>query len=576
MQDDEGYGHPDFLGAAQPADMAAFAAAQNDMFGYPMSAPMTGSPSFWDSSMSMSAMDLDFASQNPTTSGMLFETPASSQQPAEVFDWSANAAMFQDPSTIANVPPQSSNQENIQPAARKERPLAPKPSAPEAAAQTAATTAESSALPATYPAATDNGFVLSPGRGVDPGLLFSRPPSSDTNTNTFRPVSRPEPTAGGLADPAPLISSNPGSSAVKRSFSHKETSGRGAHERASSPPKPTGSKTGLQRSFSESRARRQLPALAPAARPQAQQASGSGVASNRPQPRPSGRISPSKLHHRLSSLSSIPESSGPRTRTSVKFTIDARGRAHAETTVVLDEPTPSGIYRRSSRDSGQHSQIMESDPEDSDADDEPIIIPSRNASFALPDPHKPVGSIFHNSGRKSPGMRASFSFDDQNRRRHTPDDDDGSEAETVVNGGAGKGDATSELRKVVEDRQKRAAGQHPHRVDTGSFTWAAGNLMSPTTLTDSSIPTPSTGPRHYRIRCVCHRNEPGGAIDAFMVQWYVRTLSLGKLAYGSMSGLANTQAARRVSCGYTAGASISPGATCRRCTSAPSARIPPI
>ncbi|MBE3045118.1 hypothetical protein IMZ48_21705, partial [Candidatus Bathyarchaeota archaeon] len=392
MQNDEGYGHPDFLGAAQPADMAAFAAAQNDMFGYPMSAPVTGSPSFWDSSMSMSAMDLDFASQNPTTSGMLFETPAPSQQPAGAYDWSANPAMFQDPSAVPNLPPQSSNQENIQPAARKERPLAPKPSVPGPTAQTAVTTADSSAIPVTYPATADNGFVLSPGRGVDPGLLFSRPPSSDANnTDTFRPVSRPESAAGGLglADPATLISSNPGPTMIKRSISHKETSGRGARETASSPTKPTGSNAGLQRSFSESRTRRQLPALAPAARPQAPQASGSGIASNRPQPRPSGRISPSKLHHRLSSLSSIPESSGPRTRTSVKFTIDARGRAHAETTVVLDEPTPSGIYRRSSRDSGRHSQMMESDPDDSDADDEPIIIPSRNASFALPDPHRP-------------------------------------------------------------------------------------------------------------------------------------------------------------------------------------------
>ena len=74
------------------------------------------------------------------------------------------------------------------------------------------------------------------------------------------------------------------------------------------------------------------------------------------------------------------------------------------------------------------------------------------------------------------------------------------------------------------DRQKRAAGQRPRQLDAGGFAWAAGNLMSPTTLPDSSIPTPSTGPRHYRIRCVCQRNEPGGAMDAFMVQWYVRSL----------------------------------------------------
>lgn len=527
MQNDEGYGHQDFLGASQPADMAPFAAAQNDMFGYPMSAPVTASPSFWDASISMTAMDLDFSGQNPTTSGMLFETPASSQQPGETYDGSANAALFQDPSSVPNIPPQSSNQENIQPAARKERPLVPKPTVPGPTTQPSATSAESSG---TYSTTDNNGFVLSPGSGVDPGLLFSRPPSSDVNTRSFQPVSRPEPGAGVLAEPAPLIPSNPGSDGVKRSFSYKETNGRGARRTASSHTKPTWPKAGLQRSFSENKgsssSRRQLPALAPAVRPQPQQAIGSGVASNRPQPRQSGRISPSKLQHRLSGLSSIPESSRPRTRTSVKFTIDARGRAHAETTTVVDEPGPNGVYRRSSRDSGRHIRTMESDPDDSDADDEPIIIPSRNASFALPDPHKPVGSIFHSSGRRSPRIRASFSFDDRNRRRHSPDDDDESEAETVVDG-AGKGDATSELRKVVEDRQKRAASQRSRWVDTGSFTWAAGNLMSPTTLTDSSVPTPSTGPRHCRIRCVCQRNEPGGAIDAFMVRWYVRCPHLG-------------------------------------------------
>lgn len=522
MQNDEGYGHQDFMGPAQQADAAAFSFAQNDMFGYPMSAPVTGSPSFWDSSVPMSAMDLDFASHNAAATGMLFETPASSQQPTEPYDWNANAAVFQDPSAVANMPPRSSNQENVQPAPRKHRPLQPRPSIPSPATQPAATTAGTADMAGPYLANANEGFVLSPGRGVDPGLLFSRPPSSDSNADQLHSITQPEPTGVSLADPAPLISR---SDAIKRSHSYKETGRRGARETASSPIKPSATNGGLQRSFSEDRGRRQLPTLAPAGRPQGPQASGSGVAANRPLlPRQSGRLSPSKLHHRLSNLTSIPESSSPRIRTSVKFTIDARGRAHAETTVVVDEPTPNGIYRRGSRDSSRRSHVAESESEDSDTDDEPIIIPSRNASFALPDPHKPVGSIFHSSGRKSPGVRPSFSSDDHNRGRHSYEDGDESEAETVVHGGPGKGDATSELRKVVEDRQKRAAGQRSRQLDTGGFTWAAGNLMSPTTLTDSSIPTPSTGSRHYRIRCVCQRNEPSGAMDAFMVQWYVRSI----------------------------------------------------
>src|SRR5690606_8344000 len=124
--------------------------AQNDMFGYPMSAPVSGSPSFWDSSMSMSAMDLDFASHHAATSGMLFETPASSQQPAEPYDWNATAALFQDPSAVASMPPRPSNQENVQPAPRKNRPLQPKPSMADPATQPAVTAADTADMAGPY------------------------------------------------------------------------------------------------------------------------------------------------------------------------------------------------------------------------------------------------------------------------------------------------------------------------------------------------------------------------------------------------------------------------------------------
>ncbi|PKS11898.1 hypothetical protein jhhlp_001192 [Lomentospora prolificans] len=533
MQDDQGYGQQDFLGTATTPQQhhgdltAAFAASGHDIFGYPMSAPAGAPASFWDPSVSMTAMDLDFAAQ-AAASGILFQTPTQAHRGLEPYDWNSNAALFQDNTptgptannTRSNEIPQSSNQENVQPSSKKGRALAPKPSASSAEIPVTSELAGAYSM-----AGAENPFTLSPSGGVDPGLLFSRPPSSSMDAS-FNPVSQPESSAPTLADPAPVAPSSAGPDPLQRSFSYKEPTRRGRREPASSPIKPTNPRAGLQRSFSESRGKRQLPALAPATMRQASQGSSSGMTSARPSSsRQSGRISPLKLHHRLTSLSSIPESNRPRTRTSVKFTIDARGRAHAETTTVIDEPSP---IRRTSRDSGSSRRdrfLAQSESDDSATDDEPIIIPSRNASFALPDPRKPVGSIFSSNSssrkKKSARVRASFSFDG---RGMSPGEE--SEAETVLDSRSDRegsaGDAASELRKVVEDRQsKRVASQRAQRLASssskGGFEWGGASLLSPTQLTDT-IPTPSTGGRRFVIRCICHRNDQGGATDTFMVQ----------------------------------------------------------
>jgi hypothetical protein len=154
---------------------------------------------------------------------------------------------------------------------------------------------------------------------------------------------------------------------------------------------------------------------------------------------------------------------------------------------------------------------------DSDSDDEPIVIPSRNtsfnASFALPDPRKPVGSIFHSSSR---------SISDRSNS-NSPNEGE-SEAETVVNEKAGKvGDAASELRRVVEDRQKRSLRQGSARSSQRSLNTnirnLTGGIISPTSLTDSSY-----GSDSYNVRCICN-NSKADEGDAFMVQWYVFSLS---------------------------------------------------
>lgn len=531
MQDDQGFGHPDFLGATttphqqHSGDLtAAFAASGHDVFGYPLSAGAAPA-SYWDPSVSMTAMDLDFA--QAAASGILFQPPAQTHRGIDSFDWNSNPALFQDPTVTAmannvaaNGVPQSVNQESVQPPAKKGRPLAPKPSRPSDEIPV------SGDLAGPYLAGSDAAFTLSPSGGVDPGLLFSRPPSSGMDVG-FNQAGHAE-AAPRLAEPAPVAPSS--ADPLRRSFSYKEPTRRGRREPASSPIKNTHPRNGLQRSFSESRGKRQLPPLAPAATRQASQGGGSGAASGRPSSSGrSGRISPLKLHHRLTSLSSIPESNGPRTRTSVKFTIDARGRAHAETTTVAEEPSP---MRRASRDSGSSggrrapAVLGSSGSDDSDTDDEPIIIPSRNSSFALPDPRKPVGSIFSSgaSGRKkkNPQVRASFSF---NGRGLSPGDE--SEAETVVDSRSDRegsaGDAASELRKMVEDRQnKRVASQRAQRMGSssanGTFEWGGASVVSPTHITDA-IPTPLTGGRRLNIRCICHRNDQGSAADTFMVQW---------------------------------------------------------
>jgi hypothetical protein len=161
-----------------------------------------------------------------------------------------------------------------------------------------------------------------------------------------------------------------------------------------------------------------------------------------------------------------------------------------------------------------------SDDEDSSSDDEPIIIPSRtssfNASFALPDPLKPVGSIFHSS-RRSVSDRSTSSIgahDGMGGSQH----DGESETETFMHERRDKvGDATSELRKVMEDRKKRSnqmggAGQHRY-LQTNNLGPFRGDTISPSTLTDSSLMTD-----RQDIRCVCSRKGADGG-DGFMIQW---------------------------------------------------------
>ncbi|ODA80135.1 hypothetical protein RJ55_03093 [Drechmeria coniospora] len=499
MHNDQPFGQPDFVDPAQP-DMGALLSTSTDFFNYPMSAPATAPVNLWDPVMSM-GMDLDFN----VASAMALQSPTSSHRHTGSFDWNADIQLFQD---INPVLP-SSNQENVHPA-RAERALAPKPPAassdalPMAAAQTTQTTALDGPL-----------TLMTAGDSVDPGLLFSRPQTSAMDAD-FNAMAR---SGYGSAEEAIGPSSKlPAAGHLRKSTSLRGTrSGKlPGRALASSPIKPS-VRPGLGRSYSENRGRRALgraalPTLAPAARPEPPQASrGTGVPVARAAGRSSGRISPSKTMSRLSSLASIPETSPHcRPRLSVRLTIDAHGRARAETTDEGEGLGLSGGIRRSkSARVAMGSRRLDSSDDDSSTDDEPIIIPSRNssfhASFALPDPHKPVGSIFHSSRRSISDRSASNSANDAE-----------SEAETVINERQRKGgDATSELRKVVEDRQKRSSllgSARSQRFTSASMGNFPGGIISPTSLAGSSC-----GPEGLGVRCLCDKTTADDG-DGFMLQ----------------------------------------------------------
>ncbi|KAK4169447.1 Isocitrate/isopropylmalate dehydrogenase-domain-containing protein [Cladorrhinum sp. PSN259] len=516
MQNDQGYGQPDFMANAQQQNMGSFVTSQNDMFGYPLSAPATAQ-SFWDPNPGdMVGMDVDFG----TNGGNVFQNQNGTHQPMSPAEWAQ-----------ANQMPLIS-----------QAPMPP-----------LVTSAPDQGIFAVhYRTTMEDPFGISgnTGGGVDPGLLFSRPPSANMDAAPLHQsmqtptVTSSHSIAGQGTQPngraAPPAQKGPSRTEQRRSSSTRN-SGSSKNDRASasSPIKPSG-RPGLSRSFSESRGkkatgRQTLPALAPAPRPQSQLVNNAGVNANRPivsQPqRPSGRSSPLKSnpHHRLSSLSSIPESSGPRMRTQAKFTIDANGRARVETTVIVEDDTlPSARKRHASHSVRRRQHWASSEDDDSSStDDEPIIITSRNTSFAIPDPVKPAGiHPFHNPNR-SISERSTTSSSYASFRKGGPlNDGADSDLETVVdkdmtttgNNLKTEGDALAEVQKLRETRRGHQWSASKPRLNT-SFSnsmYASNNnpngnnlASSPTTATES-LPTPTTGSRtNRRVRCTCTRTEAG-------------------------------------------------------------------
>lgn len=222
---------------------------------------------------------------------------------------------------------------------------------------------------------------------------------------------------------------------------------------------------------------------------------------------------------RSGNLHSIPESPQPGPRTEVIFTIDSNGKAHTETIMVGKAPSPKKLIRSSSLHEG-----YDSSPYESSSDEEPIIVPSRNSSFNLPTQSKgPKVTRFDNSRHSSSARRQSTSvggrsLSESSSQQSIPVDMEGieSEAETVMEEDDSSGDATRELRKVMEDRKKaQKQERHPrhHRFTQDSRGGYYNSNISPTTISDpDGTPTSSRG---GTTRCVCGKPED----DRFMIQW---------------------------------------------------------
>ena len=250
MQDDPVFGHEFVVDPQQQQqNMANFVASPTDMFGYPMSAPattsFTDSRSFWDTEMG--GMDIDF----PTTGADMFQT--SNHRPTNSLDWGKQNQMFQE----TGVLPQQNQENRAPPPAKKERTLAPKP--PMGSLDTA--TPDMAMFNAAFPTPVDDSFaMINQGSGVDPGLLFTRPPSSSADAAMFDPLAQSAPMP---SFPQPELIKFPVKQAMKgelrRSASAKDNLANRKVNRASasSPVKALG-RPGLSRSVSETRGRKGL------------------------------------------------------------------------------------------------------------------------------------------------------------------------------------------------------------------------------------------------------------------------------------------------------------------------------
>ena len=475
-------------------DFLDFTQSSGDIFSYPMTAPvpvpayLNDDKSFWDPDSSMADVSMDFMAESSFY--------GTSQ------DWSQSHQAPQ--ASSSTVPLQQHGSQPL----RRHRPLMAKPPASSAAQSLSNTSFDFSisSMPQD-PFATD----ISSGV-VNPGLIFSFPEVTSplqTNPSDIRPVPQRSRSAAGQIMQEPYEHQHRGSlrdkAELRRSRSLKENIPDLSHGGARFGSPIEGNRPGPRRSSSDSRPKKR--ATSQGGQPPPNFA-GKGVYS-------SGRQSPTKQASRMN-LASIPEAAGLNPRTAVTFSIDANGRARTETTIVMDKSRASRrIHSRASSDG------WESPQSGSSTDEDPITIPSRNASFSIP------------NKRSMPKM-AQFDTSRQHRSRKSGSanssslGDPDSESETVIDGG-GSGDAASALRKVMGSRQRSVGNMAASRISTRqtlgtqaqtqSYAYQpSSSNASPTTISDPDGDTPYTDPGSIgndTTRCVCSSRDG----DEYMIQW---------------------------------------------------------
>lgn len=552
--------------------------------------PMTGHRQFWGMDMDTSGMSIDVDLSAAGAGLFETTSAQNQHRPLNSIDWGRANQIFQQPGMVTQQeqqqhqqpppqqpPPQQQQQQQQQhqvqmqvqgqdiqrnqpTPTRRERPLAPK-AANMSTPELGRTTPNQNFSFNPFQMSMDDPFSTSPG-GVDPGVLFSQPVTSASvdasrmslsipmnNTTPQRPVSSVPVTMAQMTSSMGIESII--ANAPMSTENESRRSGNGNQQRKLqsipsnfiSPTKNAGGRPNLSRSFSESArggkrtvggGRNPWPALAPARPTVVHQPSLPPPAmnqNNRPQAqggRPGGRSSPLKSshHHRLSSLSAIPENaakfpsrSRSARRTSVKFVIDENGRAHAETVrnnnsaaaamaIADDEDdddtddTPVPLLLNNNNSNNQRSASrgswgtvlpvpsLISDEEYSSSDDEPIIIPSRNTSFNFPEAPKnsstgtsrpPTASSILSQGRtqqRSFSDRYPFS---SLRRGLLGDQDtaDDMDMDPLIQSqgppqrpstGGSLGDAAAELRKVMQagNPNRPGSGQQQSLSDSGN------------------------------------------------------------------------------------------------------------
>lgn len=585
----QSFGRAGFSRAAQPhLDTSFVTGNTEDVFGYALGGPatappMTGPRPFWGMDMNMSGMSIDV--DLVAAGAELFQTTPT--QNAQVFEPTGMVARPQQGQQQQQQPPsQSQGQGRRKSSKRRDRPLAPKTAAMPTSGlgQTIPSqdfTFESFQVP------MDGSFGMSPGV-VDPGFLFGPPMTSagmDSGlmSMTIMPLA--------VAPPLPT-SSAPTTAGMgpELAFSGAPTDAGHSQQRRFSeiPPRaisPTKDGGNRLRSSSENArggkrtvggGRNRLPALAPAKPATVSQPSLPPNPNPNSRPptangsQPGGRASLSKPphHHRLSSLTSIPENvanfpsrSSPRAGakgTSVKLVIDENGRARTETVrdgsadedrVYYDAPEPLLLSFSASQQSwggsvvlptaGHQAAAAVSDEEaySSSEDDEPIIIPSRSTSYNYPEPPRSSGV-----GRTHPRPPTASSIQSHSRVPQHPDDaeDDmmqvdhqrpprsrGSSSGGRPSTGGSLGDASAELRKVMQGVTPRRTNPNPQPLRLGSNgpsrqRLTPGQRSSSSTISEASLPPAGASPTQMdQIRCVCNRTETEVDGVQFLVKWYV-------------------------------------------------------